>query len=48
MKVYTVTFPNIALPLTLRTNPSDYATLNQITYFLIFNIRLLLEREKQQ
>ena len=35
-------------PLTLCTSPSDYATFNQITYFLIFNIRLLLEREKQQ
>ena len=40
--------PNIARPLTLRTNQSDYATYNQIKYFLIFNIRLLLEREKQQ
>ena len=38
--------PNIARPLTLRTSPSDYATSNQIKPFLIFNIRLLLEREK--
>ena len=40
--------PNIARPLTLRTCPSDSATFNQIKYFLIFNIRLLLEGEKQQ
>ena len=40
--------PNIARPLTLRTSPSGYATFNQIKSFLIFNIRLLLEREKQQ
>ena len=40
--------PNIARHLTLRTSPSDYATFNQIKSFLIFNIRLLWEREKQQ
>ena len=44
----TVMSPNIAMPLTLRTSPSDYATFNQIKSFLIFNIRLLLERERQQ
>ena len=44
----TVTSPNIARPLTLRTSPSDYVTFNQIKSFLIFNIMLLLEREKQQ
>ena len=38
--------PNIAWPLTLRTSPSDYATFNQIKSFLIFSIRLLLERKK--
>ena len=43
----TVMSPNIARPLTLRTSPSDYATFNKIKSFLIFNIRLLLEREKQ-
>ena len=43
----TVMSPNIAQPLTLRTSPSDYATFNQIKTFFIFNIRLLLEREKQ-
>ena len=37
--------PNIARPLTLRTSPSDYAIFNQIRSFLIFSIRLLLERE---
>ena len=47
-KRYTVMSPNIARPLTLHTSPSDYATYNQIKYFLIFNIRLILEREKQQ
>ena len=45
---YTVKSPNIARPLTLRTSPSDYATLNQIKPFLISSIRLLMEREKQQ
>ena len=45
---YTVMSPNMARPLTLRTSPSDYVTFQQIKYFLIFNIRLLLEREKQQ
>ena len=44
----TVTSPNIARPLTLRTSPSDYATFNQIKSFLLFNFGLLLEREKQQ
>ena len=39
--------PNIARPLTLRTSPSDYATFNQIKK-IISNIRLVLEREKQQ
>ena len=43
----TVMSPNIARPLTLHTSPSDYATFNQIRSFLIFNIMLLLEREKQ-
>ena len=38
--------PNIARPLTLRTSPSEYATFNQIKYILIFNIKLLWEREK--
>ena len=45
---YTVMSPNIARPLTLRTSPSDYATFNQIKSFLIYSMRLLLEREKQQ
>ena len=44
---FTVTSPNIARPLTLRTCPSDYAT-DQIKSFLILNIGLLLEREKMQ
>ena len=44
----TVTSPNIALPLSLRTSPSDYATFNQIKSVLFFNIGLLFEREKQQ
>ena len=44
----TVTSPNIARPLTLRTSPSDYATFNKIKTFLLFNIGLPLEREKQQ
>ena len=44
----TVMSPNNVRPLTLRTSPSDYATFNQIKSFLIFRIRLLLEREKQQ
>ena len=44
----TVTSPNIARPLTLRTSPNEYVTINQIKSFLIFNIGLLLEREKQQ
>ena len=47
-KMYTAMSPNIARPLTLRTSPSDNATFNQINIFFIFNIRLLLEREKQQ
>ena len=42
----TVMSPYIARPLTLRTSPNDYATFNQIKSFLIFSIRLLLEREK--
>ena len=41
-----MTSPKIARPLTLRTKPSDYATFNQINYFLLFNIGLLLERER--
>ena len=45
---YTVMSPNIAHPLTLRTSPKDHVTFNQIKSILIFNIRLLLEREKQQ
>ena len=45
---FTVMSPNIARPLTLCTSPSDYAIFNQIKSFLIFSIRLLLEREKQQ
>ena len=45
----TVTSPNIARPLTLRTSPSsDYATFNKIQSFLLFHIGLLLEREKQE
>ena len=44
----TVKSPNIARPLTLHTSPSGYGTLNQIKFSLIFNIELLLEREKQQ
>ena len=47
-RLITVMSPNIARPLTLRTSSSDYATFNQIKSFLIFSIRLLLEREKQQ
>ena len=43
---FTVMSPNIVWPLTLRTSPTDYATFNQIKSFLIFSIRLLLEREK--
>ena len=39
---------NIALSLTLHTSPSDYVTFNQINLFLLFNIGLLLEREKHQ
>ena len=46
--VSTVISPNIARPLTLRTSQSDYATFNQMKSFLIFNIRLPLERGKQQ
>ena len=46
--VVTVTSPKIARPLTLRTSPSDYATFNQIKSFLLFNIGLLLEREKSK
>ena len=42
-----MTSPNIARPLTLRTCPSDYATFNQIKSSLLFNIGLLLEKEKQ-
>ena len=38
--------PKIAQPLTLRPNPSDYATFNQIKSFLIFITSLLIEREK--
>ena len=45
-KLFTVMSPNIARPLTLRTSPRGYATFNQIKYFLIFNIRLIFEREK--
>ena len=44
----TVMSPNIVRHLTLRISPSDYVTFNQIKSFLIFNIRLLWEREKQQ
>ena len=44
----TVMFPSIVWPLTLHTSPSDYATFIQIKSVLIFNIKLLLEREKQQ
>ena len=40
--------PNIVRPRILHTSQSDYATFNQIKTFLIFNIRLFLEREKQQ
>ena len=43
----TVMSPNIVQLLILRTSPSDYAICNQIKSFLIFNIGLLLEREKQ-
>ena len=43
----TVTSPNIAQPLTLRTSPSDYATFYQVKSFLLFNIGLLLEKEKK-
>ena len=43
-----MTSPKIARPLTLPTSQKDYTTFNQIKSFLIFNIRLLLEREKQQ
>ena len=35
------------MPLTLHASRSDYATFYQVKYFLIFNIRLVLEREKQ-
>ena len=45
-KELTVTSLNIARPLTLHTSPSYYATFNQIKSFLLFNIGLLLEREK--
>ena len=45
---HAVMSPNIARPLTLRTSPSDYATFNQIKSILVFSIRLLLEREKQE
>ena len=44
----TVTSPNIARPLTLPTSLKHYSTFNQIKYCLIFNIRLLLERENPQ
>ena len=44
---FTVMSPNIGWPLTLRTSRSDYAIFNQIKYFLIFNVRLPLEGEKQ-
>ena len=44
----TVMSPNIAGPLTLRTSPSDFATFNQIKSFLLFNIGLLLEKEKKE
>ena len=46
--ICTVTSPNIARPLTLRTSPSGYATFNQIKSLLLFDIGLLFEREKQQ
>ena len=45
--ICTVMSHNIARPLTLRTSQSDYAIFYQIKSVLIFNIRLLLEREKQ-
>ena len=48
LPAHSVSSPNIARPLTLRTSPSDYATFNQIRSILFFNIGLLLEREKQQ
>ena len=48
LKYTSVMSPNIARPLTLRTSQIDYATFNQIRSCLIFNIRLLLESEKQQ
>ena len=46
--VVTVMSPNSLQPLTLCISPRDYATFNQIKSFLIFDIGLLLEREKQQ
>ena len=46
--LYSVTSPNIAWPLTMHTSPSDYATINQIKSFSLFNIGLPLEREIKQ
>ena len=45
-ELYIVMFPNTAQPLTLRTSPNYYGTFNEVKPYLIFNIRLLLEREK--
>ena len=45
-KSITAMSPSIERPLTLRASPSDHATFNQTKSFLVFYIRLLLEREK--
>ena len=45
---HTMTSLNIAMPLTLHTGPSEYATFKQIKSILLFNIGLLLERENKQ
>ena len=47
-ELYIVMFTNTARPLTLRSSPNYYDTFNEIKSYLIFIIRLLLEREKQQ
>ena len=47
-ELYIVMFPNSAWPLILHTSPNYYDTFNEIKSYLIFNIRLLLERENQQ
>ena len=42
----TVTSPNIARPLALHTSPSDYATFNQIKYFLYIQYQVAFGKRK--